>query len=87
MIREISSMAGKVWEALGKKGEVNMALLPRAVKEKSPIVYQALGWLARENKVEYRTGGGKTMVSLTGSEKSSYEQMRGVLSGAAKDVG
>jgi len=76
MIEEISSTAGKVWETLGRRGEVSVAQLPRAVKEKSAIVYQSLGWLARENKVEYRSNNGKTMVRLTGAEKSSYEHMK-----------
>jgi hypothetical protein len=77
MIKEISSTAGKVWETLGKKGEVSIAQLPRTLREKSAIVYQSLGWLARENKVEYRSKGGKTMVSLTGVEKNSYEHVKG----------
>jgi len=77
MIKEISSTAGKVWETLGKRGEVSITQLPRAVKEKSAIVYQSLGWLARENKIEYKSNGGKTMVSLTGAEKSSYEHIKG----------
>ena len=77
MIKEISNTAGKVWETLGKKGEVNIAQLPRTLKEKSAVVYQSLGWLARENKVEYRSKGGKTMVSLTGVEKNSYEHVKG----------
>ncbi len=77
MIEEISNTAGKVWETLGERGEVSVAQLPRMVKEKSAIVYQSLGWLARENKVEYKANHGKTMVSLTGAEKSSYERMKG----------
>jgi hypothetical protein len=77
MIKEISNTAGKVWETLGKKGEVSIAQLPRTLKEKSTIVYQSLGWLARENKVEYRSKGGKTMVSLTGVENNSYEHVKG----------
>ena len=76
MIKEISSTAGKVWETLGKKGEVSIEQLPRALKEKSAIVYQSLGWLARENKVEYKSNRGKTTVSLTGSEKSCYEHLK-----------
>ena len=77
MIQEISNTAGRVWETLGKRGEMSVAQLPRALKEKSAIVYQSLGWLARENKVEYKSDGGKTMVSLTGAEKNSYEHIKG----------
>jgi Mn-dependent DtxR family transcriptional regulator len=66
---EIGETAGKIWEILKKKGEVNVTQLPRLLNEKSAITYQGLGWLAREGKVEYQTKTGKTLVSLTKSER------------------
>jgi hypothetical protein len=69
MREKIGETAGQIWDFLKKKGEVSMAELPQHLKEKSNVVYQAIGWLARENKIEYRTAGAKTFVSLAESEK------------------
>jgi Mn-dependent DtxR family transcriptional regulator len=69
MKEKIGETAGQIWDLLKKKGEVNMAEVPRLLKEKSTVVYQAIGWLARENKIEYRTAATKTFVSLPESEK------------------
>jgi len=66
---EIGETAGKIWEILKQKGEVNVAQLPRLLNKKSAMVYQGLGWLAREEKVEYQIKAGKTFVSLTGFER------------------
>ena len=50
MKAKIGSTAGKVWETLNEKGEVDISRLPKILKEKTLIVYQAVGWLAREDK-------------------------------------
>lgn len=65
----IGETAGKVWQILKKKGEVNLAELPRLLQEKSLVVYQAVGWLARENKILYQKKGSKTVISLAEAEK------------------
>jgi hypothetical protein len=31
---------------------------------KDTVVYQAVGWLAREDKIEYHTKGNKTVLSV-----------------------
>jgi hypothetical protein len=66
---KIGQIAGQIWKILKKKGEVNAAQLPKLVNEKSSLVYQALGWLAREDKIEYQVKAAKTFVSLAASEK------------------
>jgi hypothetical protein len=66
---KIGKTAGAIWKILKKKKEVNVAQLPKFVNEKSALVYQALGWLAREDKIEYHTKTAKTFVSLAESEK------------------
>jgi hypothetical protein len=65
----IGETAGKIWQTLRSKNEVNVVQLPRLLKEKSVVVYQALGWLACEDKITYRTQGDKTFVSLNDTEK------------------
>ena len=73
MIKQIGDMAGKIWHKLGDKGEMNMASLSRSVKSKNDVVYPALGWLARENKIQFRKKAGKQVVSLTPGEKVNYD--------------
>jgi len=67
---KIGETAGKIWNLLKEKGEVNISQLPRLLNEKSVIVQQALGWLAREDKIEYRIEAGKTHISLTETERA-----------------
>jgi predicted HTH transcriptional regulator len=69
MKKEIGETAGRIWEILKKKGEVSTSQLPRILNKKSVVAYQGLGWLAREDKVEYQVKAGKTYVSLTESER------------------
>lgn len=70
MREKIGDMAGKIWKTLREKEKVDVSQLPRILKEKSVIVYQALGWLAREDKINYHTKGDKIFVSLSDSEQS-----------------
>ncbi len=53
-----------IWNALHENGEMNMAQLPKMIDEKTMEAYQGLGWLAREDKVSYRSEGNKTYISL-----------------------
>jgi len=66
---KIGDAAGAIWKLLREKGEVNVSGLPRMMKRKGELVYQALGWLAREDKVEYTTRGAKTFVALPAHER------------------
>ncbi|MCK4966729.1 winged helix-turn-helix domain-containing protein [bacterium] len=72
MKERIGETAGRIWEILRKKQEVNVSQLPRNIKEKSGVTYQALGWLARENKISYYEKGNKTFVSLTDLERNIH---------------
>ena len=67
---KIGETAGKIWKVMAKKGEVNVAQLPKLLNEKSAIVYQGLGWLAREDKIDYQIKGAKTFACLTDTEKN-----------------
>jgi Mn-dependent DtxR family transcriptional regulator len=69
----IAQTAGKIWNLLGQKNEISLAQLPRILKVKSEVAYQALGWLAREDKIVYTTRGGRTLISLTPSELSIHK--------------
>jgi len=70
MKENIGMTAGRIWERLRTDGELNLSQLPKILNENSVLVYQALGWLAREDKIEYRTMGSKILVSLSESERT-----------------
>jgi hypothetical protein len=70
MKEKIAETAGKIWKLLRDKDEISIAQLPKTIKDKEVIIYQALGWLAREDKIVYRVKGTKTFVSLTETERS-----------------
>jgi len=74
MKTKIGEMAGRVWETLGEKEEVAVSRLPQILKEKGEIVYQALGWLAREGKIDFHRKEGKTFASLTQEEGEIFRK-------------
>ena len=69
---KIIEAAGKTWKTLGEQGEANIDQLSKILKEKEAIVYQALGWLAREDKINYSTKNNKTFVSLVENELRAF---------------
>jgi hypothetical protein len=76
MKTKIGEMAGRVWKTLGEKEEVAVSRLPQILKEKGEIVYQALGWLAREGKIDSHRKEGKTFVSLNHEEREIFKRSR-----------
>jgi len=63
-IMQIGETAGTVWTVLVEKGPLSMAKLVKAVGEPRDTVMQALGWLAREDKIWIEDEGRKRVVSL-----------------------
>ncbi len=55
--------AEQILEVLSNRKEVNVLLLSEQVSQRSVITYQALGWLAREGKVQYQARGNQVYVS------------------------
>ncbi len=74
MKKKIGEMAGRVWELLGEKEGVDISKLPQILKDKGEIVYQALGWLAREDKIDFHKKEGKTFVSLSHGESEIFKK-------------
>ena len=70
----IGEMAGRVWKVLGEKEAIAVSRLPQILKEKGEIVYQALGWLAREGKVDFHKKEGKTFASLSQEEREIFRK-------------
>jgi DNA-binding GntR family transcriptional regulator len=61
---QIGETAGLVWHRLEKKGSLTLAQLAKDVDAPRDTVMHAVGWLAREGKVEIEDNGRKRVVSL-----------------------
>ncbi len=72
MKEKVIEAAGKTWRFLGQNGEVNVGQLPKVLKEKDEVVFQALGWLAREDKISYTIKNRRTFVSLVNNEMQAF---------------
>jgi len=72
MKEKIIEAAGKTWRFLGQNGETNVGQLSKAMKEKDEVVLQALGWLAREDKISYSIKNRRTFVSLVEGELHAF---------------
>lgn len=56
--------AGMVWEALNKNGPSTIDNIVKATTLRRELVYGALGWLARENKIIVERRGRAMVFSL-----------------------
>jgi DNA-binding transcriptional ArsR family regulator len=63
-IEHIGDVAGTVWRELSENGPLSVAKLVKAIGEPRDTVMQALGWLAREGKINIDDEGRNRMVSL-----------------------
>ena len=52
MDEEIGTIAGAVWQALHGKDGVTLPTLRKQIPCKDPVLDWAIGWLAREDKIE-----------------------------------
>lgn len=63
---KIGLWAGVVWNALDKEGTLSVKKLKKLTKLKEKEIYAALGWLAREGKINVAEDDTDVMVSLIG---------------------
>ena len=76
MIKEkIIETAGKTWRFLGQNGQANVGDLAKSLQEKDEIVLQALGWLAREDKIIYTIKNRRTFVALVEGELRAFNSV------------
>jgi hypothetical protein len=55
--REAGEAGGRVYMVLVSEGPKTYAELVHGMKEKEDLLLMALGWLSREDKVEFREDG------------------------------
>lgn len=64
-IVQIGETAGVIWHILDDSGPLSLAQLSKRVDAPRDIVMQAVGWLAREEKIEIEETGRGRIVSLS----------------------
>lgn len=61
---EIGRVAGDVWALLDRDGAQTVAAIKKSVDAHADIVMAAIGWLAREDKLEFAMKGRQLTISL-----------------------
>lgn len=61
---KIGIMAGLVWQALNKNGKLTTEQLQQETMLDSVSVAMAIGWLAREDKINFEEQNGVTFLYL-----------------------
>jgi len=65
--QKIGETAGVVWRYLHEEGAVSLTTLIRELDEPRDLVMQALGWLAREDKIAIQVEKRKQTIALKSS--------------------
>ncbi len=61
---QIGEAAGQVWHCLEENGRLSLAKLTKELELPRDTVMQAVGWLAREDKVELEESSRGRVISL-----------------------
>ena len=72
---KVIDIAGRAWRTLGERGESEIVELAKILREREDLVNQAVGWLAREDKIHYTNKRNKTVISLVESELQSFKKL------------
>ena len=63
-LAQIGETAGLVWRVLKENGAMTMAKLIKAVDQPRDLIMQAVGWLAREDKIAISSNARGRTISL-----------------------
>lgn len=61
---QVGETAGAVWKYLRENGASSLSSIEKNVKTPKPVVHMAIGWLAREGKVEFAEENRTVRLSL-----------------------
>ena len=64
MNSEIGALAGNIWNLLNKKGPQTATQIKNQTKESDFNVAAAIGWLAREGKIDFKKSAKSIKISL-----------------------
>jgi hypothetical protein len=61
---DIGLVAGEIWGFLAEKEPQTLAAIKKAVTAPADVIAAAIGWLAREDKLEFTTSGRTLKIGL-----------------------
>ncbi len=64
MIEEIGTVAGEIWNLLNERGESSISKVVSWMNVSQSTAYMGIGWLAREDKLEFVKKSRGTFVRL-----------------------
>ena len=64
MLALIDSAAGTIWRYLNERGEITLSKLKQGAKLPDQLLFAGIGWLAREEKLNFTTAGRNVRVCL-----------------------
>ena len=64
MINQIGASAGAVWKYLNEHSEAKPSDIKKTLKLNDDMLWMAIGWLAREDKLVIKSKGKAVQVSL-----------------------
>jgi hypothetical protein len=69
MMNSIKECTERVLHELARSERVNLLNMAEHLGERSMIVYQSIGWLAREGRIRFLQEGNQVYISLTKEDK------------------
>jgi len=60
----IGETAGRLWETLSKEGPLSFAALMEEVNAPQSLFFMAIGWLSREEKLQFEQANGDYLIRL-----------------------
>lgn len=72
MMNDVGVDAGRIWHLLSERGVLSIRKIGEIVNCRESVVFLALGWLARENKVRFLDESGVLYVELNMPVSETY---------------
>lgn len=63
-VAHIGKVAGLVWDLLAGEEPISLSQIAKRIDEPRDVVMQAVGWLAREDKLRFEEQGRTRLVAL-----------------------
>jgi hypothetical protein len=70
MQAEIDNAAGTIWRYLNEHGELTLSKLEQGTKLPDQLLFSGIGWLAREEKLNFTTEGRSVRVCLRAHQRA-----------------
>ena len=63
-VSQIGETAGLIWNTLSSDGSLSLSKLTKSIDAPRDVIMQAVGWLAREDKITIEERGRVRVISL-----------------------